>query len=173
MAPVGTRTIFAGVVAEVDTTNTTVVLNVNDYRSLMQYQMPRHLYQAPCRHTLFDLGCQLNAGSFAVQGAAAGGSSAAQIIAVAPLGAPGSGTFTLGQLQMTSGLNAGYRTMVKAWDGGTVFGLMIPFPFPVTAGDTFVVYPGCDKQFSTCGRFNNQANFGGFKDIPAPETAVT
>ena len=56
--------------------------------------------------------------------------------------------------------------------GVTTFTLIAPMPFPVLAGDTFTAYPGCDKKYSTCGTWGNQANFGGQDQIPAPETAI-
>lgn len=55
--PVGTRTIFAGKVAAVDTSDATVVMTLNDYRDLFSVNVPIHFYSAQCRHTLFDAGC--------------------------------------------------------------------------------------------------------------------
>ena len=41
-----------------------------------------------------------------------------------------------------------------------------------SVGDAFTVYPGCDKQQSTCALFGNSANFRGQPFIPAPELSV-
>lgn len=171
--PVGCRTIFAGTMAEVDVTNSAAVLTVNDYRSLFTISMPRNFYQAQCRHTLFDAGCNasgnMNPASFAVPGAAAAGSTRAAIVGVALSRPSGSGTYALGRIVFTSGLNATFQRTVKSWDGANTLSLFNPLPFAVAAGDAFTLYPGCDKLFTTCGAFANQPNYGGQPWIPAPE----
>lgn len=171
--PVGFITaIFAGVIAEVDTTEIAAVLSVNDYRSLLSIQMPLHFWSGMCRHTLFDAGCTLMAATFAMNGAAIGGSTAASIANT--LGAPsGSGTYVLGSIKMTSGLNAGFSRTITGWNGAhQPFTLLQPFPFPVVSGDTFTVYPGCNKTQGACTAFGNLDNFGGQPYVPAPETAT-
>ena len=50
--------------------------------------------------------------------------------------------------------------------------LVAPFSFPVAIGDAFIVYPGCDKQQSTCAMFGNLANYRGQPYIPVPELSV-
>jgi hypothetical protein len=174
--PVGCRTIFAGTVAEVDTTNSVVVLTVNDYRSLFTIQMPLHFYQAGCRFMLFDVGCNasgnMNAASFAINGTVAAGSTRAAIIGLGLPTPQGSKTYTLGRIVMTGGLNATFQRKIKSWDGSFTLSLNNPFPFTVSADDTFTVYPGCDYLFTTCQKFQPATavdNFGGFPNIPPPE----
>jgi len=41
-SPIDCRTIFAGKVGAVDTTNAMAVLSVDDYRDLLSMSMPRH-----------------------------------------------------------------------------------------------------------------------------------
>ncbi len=173
--PVGCKTIFAGIVAETDTTNAVAVLTVNDYRSLLATQMPLHFYQAACRHTLFDSGCNasgnMSPAAFVANAVVGAGSTQASIVAVrlvAPTN-PGSGTYTLGRVVMTNGRNNTFQRTIKSWDGNVTLSLLNPLPFAVAAGDTFVVYPGCDKASTTCALFNNSPNFGGFPFIPPPE----
>ena len=168
--PVGCKTIFAGTVAEVDTTNSVAVLTVNDYRSLFTIQMPLHFYQAQCRHTLFDNGCQLQAANYAINGTVAAGSSRSKIIGAGLPVPQGSRTYQLGRIVMTSGMNNTFQRTIKTWDGSFTLGLLNPLPFAIAQGDTFTVYPGCDKLFTTCGEFGNQSNHGGMPNIPPPET---
>lgn len=168
--PVGCRTIFAGQVAEVDTTNAVAIVTVNDYRSLFSISMPRHFYQAQCRHTLFDAGCQLSAASYAINGAASNGSTQGVIVAQGLAAPQGSGTYQLGRIVFTSGQNATFQRTIKAWDGAFTLSLLNPLPFAVAPGDTFTVYPGCNKQLTTCEAFGNQINYGGQPYIPPPET---
>ena len=168
--PVGVLALFVGIVGEVDPTDTTVSINVLDYRSLLSLRLPRNLYRASCRHTLFSAGCGLTAATFKKTGVVGAGSTGARILST--IGAPaGSGTYALGRVVMTSGLNATFSRAVRSWTAGT-FGLMMPFPYPLTAGDTFDAYPGCDKSTVNCTAFANILNFGGQPDIPDPATAI-
>lgn len=173
--PVGTITIFAGIVAEIDTTNAVAVVTVNDYRSLTSFSMPRHYFQGGCRHMLFDAGCNangnMNRSTFAVSATAAAGSTQAAIVSPGITPPPSSsGTFTLGTLQFTSGLNENFWAFIVQWDGESTLSLLEPLPFAVSPGDTFTAYPGCDKTEATCTAFGNFPQFGGEPFIPVPET---
>lgn len=166
--------IFAGVVGEVDTTNTIATLVFNDYRSLLSQQMPRHVFQGECRHTLFDTGCTLLAGAFTKNGTALGGSTQVSIAQnmPTPVLAGGAGTYVLGSITFNTGQNVGLTRMINGWNGpGQPFTLLDPFPNPVQSGDSFTVTPGCNKTQAACAAFGNSLNFGGFPYIPAPETA--
>jgi Phage conserved hypothetical protein BR0599/Uncharacterized conserved protein (DUF2163) len=171
-SPLGCRTLFAGTIAEVDTTNAIAVLTVNDYRSLLSYNMPRHYYEAQCRHTLFDVGCTLNAANYGVNGAVGAGSTASSIFAPGLARPQGSGTYTLGRIVFTSGYNATFQRTIKSWDGSFTLSMLNPLPFPPAADDTFTVYPGCNKLLSTCGAFGNTINYGGQPFIPQPEVVA-
>lgn len=176
LTPTGVVNIFTGRVATVDIGRSAAMVSLNSHLELLDTQMPINLYQAGCRHALFDAGCSLAASSYAVSGAVGAGSTR-QII-FSSIGAPsGSGTYALGRLVMTSGLNAGFARSVRSWSApaGSAAGsltLLSAFSFAVLPGDTFLAYPGCDKQLNTCALFSNTANFGGMPYIPPPETAT-
>lgn len=174
-APIDCRTIFAGKIGAVDTDNSTVVISVNDYRDLLSIAMPRHFYQAQCRHTLFDVNCNadgnMNTAAFGIAGMVAAGSTQSAIIGQGLPAPAGSRTYALGRIVMTSGLNNTFQRLVKSWDGASTLSVTPPLPFAVAPGDTFSVFPGCNKLFTTCQAFANQANFGGAPNIPPPETA--
>lgn len=80
-----------------------------------------------------------------------------------------------GLLTWTSGLNVKFPMEVKRWvlSSGAVE-LFLPEPFNIVVGDTFEVYPGCDKNRPTCvTKFNNVVNFGGFPDMPGRDQIVS
>ena len=171
---VGTLTIFYGYVSNVDLTQTASVFTITDFLGLMTMQMPRNLYQSSCRNLLFDVGCMLSAAGYAKTGVALAGSTQA-VIQATPPAFPGysSNTWQLGRLAFTSGNNNGISRMVAGWSSGsTAFSMQYMFPFSIAAGDTFNIWPGCDKQLSTCGQFNNTANFRGEPFVPVPETTM-
>jgi uncharacterized phage protein (TIGR02218 family) len=71
-----------------------------------------------------------------------------------------------------SGANVGVSRTVRQ---STTSGLYLarPLDYVPTAGDSFVVYKGCDKSMTTCqSRFNNLANFRGFPFVPPPELSM-
>lgn len=168
--PVGIITIFAGLSSAVVVNDTTVTISSDDYRTLLSAQMPRNVFQSGCAHTLFDAGCKLLAATFGQPGVAQAGSTRIQI--KTPMGGPpGSGTYQLGRVVMTGGLNASFSRTISVWDGAS-FSLLNPLPFDVATGDSFIAYPGCDKQQSTCIAFGNKVNYGGEDYIPSPEAAI-
>lgn len=172
--PLGTRTIFAGIVAQVDCSDLSANFTVNDYRSLLSISMPRHYFQSPCRFNLFGPGCNTNGlarSTFAVNGTAGAGSTQANIVAPTLAAPGGSGTYALGTVVMTSGLNNGFSATVQSWDG-TNLSLVQPLPFEVIAGDTFSAAPGCDLSLASCTAFGNTQNFGGTPFIPTPEVVT-
>jgi hypothetical protein len=170
-APVGTIQWFRGEVGPIDVGRSAAVFTFNDYRVLLTTQMPRHLFGATCRFALYSPPCGVVEASFGVGGAVADGSRPGVIVASAGVFPSISGlTFDLGQCVMTSGANDGFSRMIRLWDGGSGFYLSAPFYWPVNAGDSFTVYPGCDLTQATCALF--AGNFGGQPFIPAPETAT-
>ena len=173
ISPLGVLNIFTGRSAEVDFGRTNAVLTINSHLELLNVNMPRNLFQAGCRWKLYQPGCNLNRADFVQAGSLAAASSSKTLSVT--VGSPtGSGTFSLGQIIMTSGANNGFARMIRSWTPGSpaAFTLLSAFPFPLAIGDTFNAYPGCDRQENTCINFGNLANFGGMPFIPAPETAT-
>jgi Uncharacterized conserved protein (DUF2163)/Phage conserved hypothetical protein BR0599 len=83
------------------------------------------------------------------------------------------GYFDQGYIQFLTGPNAGATASVDQYLGAGTIVLRRPLNFAPTTGDTFTIYPGCDKSLTTCTfKFNNLINFGGFSFVPSPETAV-
>lgn len=164
----GTLIQFVGRIAEVDTTRVGVTLNVNSDLEILDIQIPRNLFQAPCRFKLYDAGCTLSAASFKSSSSAAAGSTKMKINSAL---ANAAGYFNLGTLVFTSGQNTGQTRTVKSYSVGVHY-LAQPLPYTPSVADTFDTYPGCDHLQATClGKFNNLANYGGMPYIPAPETA--
>jgi uncharacterized phage protein (TIGR02218 family) len=168
----GTVLMFAGRVAEIDVGRSLATFTVNSHLELLNQNLPRNLYQAGCLNTLFDAACGLNAESFAIIGVAGATSLAYNIKATL---SQESGYFDLGKIVFTSGLNNGLSRTVKTYVKGTPGSvhLIAPFPNAPSVGDSFKLYPGCDKRQNTCSdKFNNLARFRGFPYIPENATAV-
>ncbi len=165
----GVVNIFTGRVASVNGGRSATVITINSHLELLNVALPRTLYQATCRWSLFSSACGLSAAAFAKTGTLAAGSTQSTLLS--GVAAPGgSGTFALGRVAFTSGQNAGIARAVRTWTPGT-FVLLKPLPYPVTAGDSFTAYPGCNKGQAACLAFGNLTNFGGMPYVPNPETA--
>lgn len=170
---VGTVLVFSGIVGTVDCNQTLSVFTINDYKYLLNQSMPRNLVQSSCRHTLFDTRCTLSAAAYAKTATALAGSSRAVVIAT-PAVPGGSGTYLLGRMACTAGANANFSRVITAWDGVSRFQPQYPFPFAVSAGDAFTMWPGCDKSLGGggCGGFANTLNYNGNPFVPVPEISL-
>ena len=172
IVPTGTVIVFVGRVAEIDAGRTVATFNVNSHLELLNQNMPRNLYQSGCLNTLYDSACTLNSASFAVSGTALTGSTTSVINATI---ANATAYFDLGKITFTSGVNNGISRSVKTYIHGSPGTISLISPFPVTPanGDTFSIYPGCDKTQSTCtNKFSNLVNFRGMPFIPVNSTGV-
>lgn len=164
----GSIVLFEGNVAGVEPSSTAVKLTVKSELERLNVQMPRHLYQPGCNHAVYDTGCALVKATYTVTGTATGTPTTTTIPSAR---AEANGYFNLGVLTVTSGAAAGARRAVKDFTGGT-FTLALPLPTAMAPGDTFSVYPGCDKTRGTCNtKFANLGRFRGFPFVPRPETA--
>ena len=168
----GTVIRFVGNIGDLDQVSRTVAkFTCKSKVEDLNIQLPRKILQPTCIHTLFDSGCSLNKSSFAVNGTVQTGSTVNKLITNLT---QADSYFDNGQLVFNSGANSGRVVAVKQYlnAGGTVY-FVVPLPAPPGAGDTFTVYPGCDKTQATCtSKFSNLANFGGFPYVPVPETAI-
>ncbi len=87
------------------------------------------------------------------------------------------GWFDEGLVTWLTGLNAGTSMEVKTWTKATkTIELFLPMPFAIQAGDTFEIYPGCDKTRSGAEgckvKFANVVNFQGFPDVPGNDQVL-
>ncbi len=172
VSPVGALVITRGLIGAIDCSDTAAYIHIADYRSLLDQYMPRNIYQAGCRHRVFDSRCGLTAATYTKTGTVSA-ASGCSVVATGAVAAPGgSGTFTLGVMTMTSGDNSGVSRTVVGWNGAADFTLLAPFPYAIADGDTFSVTAGCNKSQAHCNAFANIDNFGGEPYIPQPEVAV-
>lgn len=165
------QNLFVGRVGQIEIGRTSAMISINSWVEVLQRAMPRNVFGAVCRHTLFDVGCTLVRANFAVSGAVTAvtddGNFATNLSNV-------NDYFSLGVLQWVTGSNAPMSFAVRKHTmPGAAITLIQPAPYAVQVGDTFTAYPGCDKTTATCqNKFNNLVNHGGQIGIPAPEMAI-
>lgn len=131
-----------------------------ELRGLTQLLQQRigQLYGPSCRADLFDSRCGLNKDDYAQEGSVSslnmdgtiqiseGGSSGPSVPSTP---APG-GWYQYGTLLWTSGANDGTADEIKLYDGAGKLGFYIRPFYPMVGGDTFIIYPGCDKTIPAC-----------------------
>lgn len=163
----GVLRLFDGRIGEIEPSSSEVVLSLVDAREDLKVQLPRTGIQPACSASHYDAQCGLSIGSWTVSGTVASGSTA---IKVRSNRTEADGYFDLGVLTFTSGANSGYRRAVRAYlqaNGEFELDEALPAGAP-SAGDTFTVYPGCDKRWATCKtKYTNSGRYRGFPLMPS------
>jgi len=134
--------------------------------------MPRNLVQPGCLHTLYDAGCTVSKAAFTKTATVTGVNGDGSLACTVTGGVPASSYYDKGALIVTSGDNANVVRDIKTNSAGNFY-LFAPLPFPILAGATITVRPGCDKQQPTCSsKYANLPNFLGMPYVPAPESVL-
>lgn len=141
-----------------------------ELRGLMQalQQSFGRIIQIPCDADVGDARCGVNLDTFT------DGKVATTVTTVTSQRAfsasaitQASGWFDYGRVVFAEGTaNAGVVREVKTQVGAALT-LQLPFPWPITAGEAFTVYAGCDKTFATCKtKFVNWVRHRGHPFVP-------
>lgn len=164
----GSVVLFEGNTAGVDPSSTQVVLHVKSDLELLQYQMPRILFQPGCANCFGDSGCGISLPTLTTAGTVVASSTAS---AVNVGGSKADAYYNLGVLVMTSGAASGSRRTVSAF-ASKIATLTVPLPQTPAAGDTFTIYPGCGRTASACAGYSNSNNYQGFPYVPMSSTSL-
>lgn len=132
-------------------------------------------YQPGCRAQLFDTECSVNPASSNADGAFSySGTVASSLDKESFIGSPTKAVdfFKYGRVIWLTGLNAGTVSEVKTSGAAGEVALGVPTGSSITAGDTYTIRIGCDKNFATCKtKFSNHINFRGEPHVPGIEKA--
>lgn len=159
-------------IAEMQGPNTT--LRCKSELELFNIQLPKFDVQPTCGNAVYDANCTLSKATFTTAPQTVIASPAPTVSSFAFTGAFVVNYFNLGVVVFTSGALAGQKRMVTTSTAGTTVLLTLQRAFSVApaAGDTFTVYPGCDKSLLRCGvTFNNLVNFRGLPFAPTSQEA--
>ena len=125
------------------------------------------IQQLYCNYIFGDEFCQLDVSTTRLNGqVVSAGSTTVAVIDV--VRAEADDWWNDGIIQFMSGGNQGLKRKVVDFIS-VQHKLILDYALPQApaAGDFYTIERGCDKSFDVCqNRFNNQANFGGFKNIP-------
>jgi uncharacterized phage protein (TIGR02218 family) len=164
---IGVINMFQGRVSDVQVTRSEAEITVNSDLELLNVQMPRHIYQPGCQHSLYDSGCKISRQTKEV---ITNISNATATMLTLPYISYPAGYFDLGYMSLVPAGEIGEKRTIRSWDGLNL-NLLNPLTQIPAIGTQIYLYPGCDKSKTTCeAKFNNKINFRGFPYIPAPET---
>lgn len=163
---------FYGYVASPKPSSTQVTLTCKTELDRLNILLPRNTFQSGCTHALFDIGCTLNPATY-VRTMTVSSVSGGNIIFSSSTAFTGfaTGDYDLGYLTFTSGLNTGETATIQSSTlaGIWTFNLVTNLPAAAQTGDTFQLFPGCDRLLTTCAnKYANQANYRGFTSVPPP-----
>ena len=171
---------FYGRIADCDVGRSKIAVKVKSLMNLLAIQqMPRRLFGAACTHVFGDqmcgydrvngknaLGTSTGIGQATVTAAAGSSQAAMNCTTAVP-------NYVEGTVTGLTGANAGFTRTIVSIGNGSQIEVIRAWLFPITAGDTFTLLPGCDHTTATCNAtFKNLLRFGGFPYIPPPEVAV-
>jgi uncharacterized phage protein (TIGR02218 family) len=175
--PVGSLLWFPGRIAPAEIDRNEARLRVRSDLELLNVMVPGEVYQPGCLNTVYDTNCGADRASKTVSGSAAGVSFLGDTAFTHTL-PQAAGYFDLGAVTFAAGPNAGISRTVKRHTA-TQLSVLQPWPFPVSPGDAFQIYPGCNKSHADpngCPKFHTAENvvrrFRGQPWIPVPETVI-
>jgi len=175
----GAMGFFEGTIEDVEADRFFVDLGIEDALSVLgDQQMPRPLFGVGCYHQVYDHGCdpaQTLLASKTVSGTITGVTDNAHFTTNLT---KANGYFNLGGWQLTSGAANGLRAGISSYlNASGAIVLVVPLATLPAVGDTFTIYPGCDRQQATCTNiFSNgvipRQQFGGVPYQPDPSTIL-
>lgn len=191
----GAMVLFRGFVADATVSRAKASFTVKSYLEKLNIGVPRNVFQGPCLNTLGDAMCTVDFMTSPVGVPLAVNSTIASVVNATSLKLTAGdfpttdyplSYFRLGTLQFTTGVLAGLRRGVIAWQNVPVFGNLVeftvPLPTPPTVGDGVRVTAGCEKTVAHCEfKFANFLNpsvpteglrFRGMPYVPAPDSAI-
>jgi uncharacterized phage protein (TIGR02218 family) len=161
---------FEGRVSGVEPVGPRVRLRVKSELEALNVMLPKFLLQPACSNAVYDTNCALVKASYTDAATATGGTTTTVTTATAAVTGKAANYYVLGVVKFTSGALSGVRRSVSVSAAGTIT-LALPLASAPQVGDTFSIFPGCDRTSSTCNtKFSNLVHFRGFPHIPSPES---
>lgn len=157
-------TLYQGHITGLSANGNMAVVNLQSKDEVLNFSMPKVIYQSTCNNNLYDNYCKIIASNYSENGLITVVSG--NDITATAYGNKADGFFINGYIK-----NGGeYRLITN--HVGTTLTLLQPFQEDVT-GKILIAYAGCDKSAGTClGKFNNILNFRGFAYVPDKNPSI-
>ena len=171
--PESPRRLASGWTGELSQGDTGFKMEVLGAGSRLDQQALVQMVTPGCRWVFGDARCGIDLEGLKVSGTVTG--SVSRSVFGADLDGDGAGRqWENGSVRFTSGPNEGQRLEVRSVDfGDGVINLWPSAAFRADPGDTFDLYPGCDKaRDGGCSLYANVINHGGFPDVPGNDSIL-
>lgn len=135
----------------------------------LNVEYPLRKYYPECPYSMYDSGCGLDFAAYTTTGTVTGVASTQDFNTSV---SKTDGYYEQGGIEFTSRALSGVSAPIKAsyQTNGRII-LLIPLDASPSIGDTFKIYPGCDKTPATCkNKFNNFSRNRATPYIPLKET---
>ncbi len=171
--PESPRRLASGWTGELSQGDTGFKMEVLGAGSRLDQQALVQMVTPGCRWVFGDARCGIDLEGLKIAGTVTG--SVSRSVFGAALAGDGAGRqWENGSVRFTSGPNEGQRLEVRSVDfGDGVINLWPSAAFRADPGDTFDLYPGCDKaRDGGCSLYANVINHGGFPDVPGNDSIL-
>lgn len=168
----GVMPVFEGLMGDAQMQEGQATFEVHGRLELMRSVLVE-TYGPTCRADLGDRRCRWPLLDHGRSGTVEQNSGRGVIVTM--LDYPPNGYLDGGVIVWQSGDNAGFAQEVRQWTASSRRIAFWVMPrFGLKEGDEFTVYPGCNKQLSTCkNKFNNTANFQGEPYLPGSDLKLS
>lgn len=157
--------IFSGLINKIGFSQDNICKIELEEHDILTMRLPKILIQPSCNHILFSTGCGLTKASFKTTCTVTDIDTPTDIVSTDLT------VFANDELQLGTIEFEGDKRLICGNTGTHVY-LQNPF-YDLEIGDTFDVYPGCDKAASTCkDKFSNLTNFLGMPYVPKKNPVV-
>lgn len=164
----GTFILFEGGIAYGEPAGGSAVLRVKCELEKLNLLLPRNLVQPGCNNVLYDANCGISKAAYTVSGSVASATYTTITAVAGTVTGYANNWFNLGVIRFTSGALNGQRYAVRTWTS-PAFTMALPLTTLPAAGDTFVVFPGCDRTRARCLALANLSHYRGYPHVPAAE----
>lgn len=166
----GTVMLFSGYVDIKDGGGLELALEVKSSVQLLNVDYPLRKYYPTCPWNLYGAGCALNKESWAAYGTVTAVTDAQTFRCNLSYA---TGYYDQGIIEWLTGSNARVTASVKRSMTNGSLSMLMPLESVPVVGDTFRIYPGCDKTATTCkNKFNNASHYRGTPYVPLKEALI-
>lgn len=166
----GAVEIYRGKVGDYSYNRNQITGQARNFFNSINVQWPMYTYMDQCVWRFGSPGCGFNTASITVSSTAWDIASGYRLGAFCAIDSKSPGYYNKGRFTFVSGANSGQSRSVRA-HSGQVIEFSHSFPYNITSGDLFQLYPGCSKRIvdDCTSKYNNARNALAFPWIPKQE----
>jgi uncharacterized phage protein (TIGR02218 family) len=169
----GSIEIYRGKVGDYGVTRQQISGQARNFFNSINIQWPPYTYMDQCAWRFGGAGCGINTTSYTVVSTASPVSSGYRLGANCAINSISNGYYNKGRFTFTSGANSGTARSVRNHTAAGLIEFSHAYPYNISSGDTFSLYPGCSKRLidDCTSKYNNVRNALAFPWIPKQENA--